>query len=43
LRTAGTQEFRARITGGPPNVGGASAPPVTIEVTQPTPALLLTS
>jgi hypothetical protein len=32
--TAGTKEFRARITGGPANVGGASAP-VTIVVTQP--------
>ncbi len=32
--TAGTKEFRARITGGPANVGGASAP-VTIDVTQP--------
>ena len=32
--TAGTKEFRARITGGPANVGGASAP-VAIVVTQP--------
>jgi hypothetical protein len=32
--TAGTKQFRARITGGPVNVGGASAP-VTIDVTQP--------
>ena len=32
--TAGTREFRARITGGPVNVGGASTP-VTIAVTQP--------
>ncbi len=32
--TAGTKQFRARITGGPANVGGASAP-VTIDVTQP--------
>jgi hypothetical protein len=32
--TAGTKELRARITGGPANVGGASAP-VTVEVTQP--------
>jgi hypothetical protein len=32
--TAGTKEFRARITGGPANVGGASAP-VTIDVTEP--------
>jgi hypothetical protein len=32
--TAGAKEFRARITGGPANVGGASAP-VTIDVTQP--------
>jgi phage protein U len=32
--TAGTKEFRARITGGPANVGGASAP-VTIVVSQP--------
>ncbi|HTU97361.1 MAG TPA: hypothetical protein VMF14_16045 [Solirubrobacteraceae bacterium] len=31
---AGTKEFRARITGGPANVGGASAP-VTIVVSQP--------
>ncbi|MFZ0214582.1 MAG: hypothetical protein WAM30_01445, partial [Candidatus Dormiibacterota bacterium] len=32
--TAGVKEFRARITGGPANVGNASAP-VTIDVTQP--------
>jgi len=32
--TAGAKEFRARITGGTANVGGASAP-VTIDVTQP--------
>ena len=32
--TAGTKQFRARITGGPANVGGASAP-VTIVVSQP--------
>jgi hypothetical protein len=32
--TAGAKEFRARITGGPANVGGASAP-VTVDVTQP--------
>ena len=32
--TAGTKEFRARITGGPVNVGAASAP-VTVAVTQP--------
>ena len=32
--TMGTKEFRARITGGPANVGGASAP-VTIVVSQP--------
>jgi hypothetical protein len=32
--TAGTKEFRARITGGPANVGGAS-PAVTVDVTQP--------
>ena len=32
--TAGTKTFRARITGGPVNVGGASQP-VTIDVTQP--------
>jgi hypothetical protein len=31
---AGTKEFRARITGGPANVGGASAP-VTVVVSQP--------
>jgi hypothetical protein len=30
----GVKQFRARITGGPANVGGASAP-VTIDVTQP--------
>ncbi|HWE10288.1 MAG TPA: hypothetical protein VG325_13110 [Solirubrobacteraceae bacterium] len=32
--TAGTKQFRARITGGPANVGGASTP-VTLDVTQP--------
>jgi hypothetical protein len=32
--TAGTKTFRARIIGGPVNVGAAS-PPVTIDVTQP--------
>lgn len=32
--TAGTKDFRARITGGPANVGGAS-PPVTVVVTLP--------
>ena len=32
--TMGTKEFRARITGGPANVGGASAP-VTVVVSQP--------
>jgi hypothetical protein len=32
--TAGVKEFRARITGGPANVGGAS-PEVTVDVTQP--------
>ena len=31
---AGIKEFRARITGGPANVGGASTP-VTVAVTQP--------
>lgn len=31
---AGTKEFRARITGGPVNVGGASSP-VTVDVSQP--------
>jgi hypothetical protein len=40
--TAGTKEFRARITGGPANVGGASAP-VTIDVTQPALTSLPTS
>jgi hypothetical protein len=40
--TAGTKEFRARITGGPANVGGASAP-VTIDVTLPPLAALPTS
>ncbi len=29
--TAGTKQFRARITGGPANVGGAS-PAVTVDV-----------
>ena len=32
--TAGTKEFRARILGGPVNIGGASTP-VTIAVSQP--------
>ncbi len=32
--TAGVKEFRARITGGPANVGSAS-PMVTVDVTQP--------
>jgi len=32
--TPGTKEFRARITGGPANVGGASQP-VTVDVTLP--------
>jgi hypothetical protein len=40
--TAGTKDFRARITGGPANVGGASAP-VTIDVTQPPLSTLPTS
>jgi len=40
--TAGTKEFRARITGGPANVGGAS-PAVTIDVTQPALSSLPTS
>lgn len=40
--TAGTKEFRARITGGPANIGGASAP-VTIDVTQPPLSALPTS
>ena len=40
--TAGTKEFRARITGGPANVGGASAP-VTIVVSQPPLSSLPTS
>jgi hypothetical protein len=40
--TAGTKEFRARITGGPANVGGAS-PAVTIDVTQPALTSLPTS
>ncbi len=31
---AGAKQFRARITGGPANVGGASAP-ITVNVTQP--------
>jgi hypothetical protein len=39
---AGTKQFRARITGGPANVGGASAP-VTIDVTQPALSSLPTS
>ena len=40
--TAGTKEFRARITGGPYNVGGASAP-VTVVVSQPPLSTLPTS
>jgi hypothetical protein len=40
--TAGSKEFRARITGGPANVGGASAP-VTIVVSQPSLSSLPTS
>ena len=32
--TAGVKQFRARITGGPVNVGSAS-PPVTVDVSQP--------
>ncbi len=39
---AGSKEFRARITGGPANVGGASAP-VTIVVSQPPLSTLPTS
>jgi hypothetical protein len=39
---AGSKEFRARITGGPANVGGASAP-VTIVVSQPSLSALPTS
>jgi hypothetical protein len=40
--TAGAKEFRARITGGPANVGAAS-PPVTVDVTLPPLASLPTS
>ncbi len=40
--TMGTKEFRARITGGPANVGGASAP-VTVVVSQPPLSTLPTS
>jgi hypothetical protein len=40
--TAGTKEFRARITGGAFNVGAASAP-VTVAVTQPALSSLPTS
>ena len=40
--TAGAKEFRARITGGPANVGGSSAP-VTVDVTQPPLSSLPTS
>jgi hypothetical protein len=40
--TAGTKEFRARILGGPVNVGGASTP-VTIAVSQPPLSTLPTS
>jgi hypothetical protein len=32
--SAGAKQFRARITGGPANVGGVS-PAVTVDVTQP--------
>jgi hypothetical protein len=39
---AGTKEFRARIAGGPANVGGASAP-VTVVVSQPPLSTLPTS
>lgn len=39
---AGTKEFRARILGGPVNIGGASAP-VTIVVSQPPLSTLPTS
>jgi hypothetical protein len=39
--TAGAKEFRARITGGPANVGAASTP-VTVDVTQPPLTLLPT-
>ena len=34
--TAGTKEFRARILGGPVNVGAASAPPSTRSLRSPT-------
>jgi hypothetical protein len=37
--TPDTKRFRARITGGDVNVGGASAP-VTVDVSQPAPARL---
>jgi hypothetical protein len=40
--TAGTKEFRARITGGPVNVGVASAP-ATVVVSQPALSALPTS
>lgn len=40
--TAGTKQFRSRITGGPANIGGASAP-VTIAVSQPPLSSLPTS
>jgi hypothetical protein len=40
--TAGTKQFRARITGGPVNVGAASAP-VTVDVSQPALSALPTS
>jgi hypothetical protein len=40
--TAGPKQFRARITGGPVNVGAASAP-VTVDVTQPALSALPTS
>ncbi len=40
--TAGDKQFRARITGGPVNVGAAS-PPVTVDVSQPALSALPTS
>jgi hypothetical protein len=35
LTTRGQEVFRARITGSPVDIGGVSAPPVTIAVSQP--------
>jgi hypothetical protein len=35
FETQGETVFRARVTGGPVNVGGVSMPPVTIAVSQP--------